>query len=334
MSPARFRLLPVLVVAMLALALAGCGNSYEWNQKVTVVIETPQGQRSGSSVMHARWNAGIPFIVGDARGGGFRLQGEAPAVDLGGGRYLFALLRGMARLPYEVFAEGQGGVANARRVITGKMGPQDVPARLYPMLVTFANINDPASARRVDPDDLDGAFGCRGNATGRVDAPWRAAGKTHAQWIKDETWRLANERASAQAGITGKAAAALEEYYRIARPSYGPNPAEKQRLEELSHYFTREQRQQWSAARKSLLETIPDTLPTVEAFMAARGGSTCYRIKHITLEITKEPVTVGTIDGLLGWIGPHPEPRLQRGDGRTSDVPFAMRVNHGDFITR
>lgn len=301
MPSARFRFLPVLAVAMLAVVLAGCGNSYEWNQKVTVTIETPQGERSGSSVMLARYDAGIPFIVGDARGGGFRLQGEAPTVDLGGGRYLFATLAGMARLPFEVLAGGRGGVANARRTIMRTKGSQDVPARLYPMLVTFANLSDPASVRRIDPDDLDAALGCTRNATGNVDVPWRAAGKPHAQWIKDETRRLANERASAHAGITGRAAAALEEYYRIARPSYGPNAADKRRLEELSRSFTTEQRRQWVAARKSLLETIPGTLPTVEAFIAARGGSTCYRIKNITLEITREPVTAGTIEKVLGW---------------------------------
>lgn len=157
MPPARFRFLSVLAVAMLA--LAGCGNSYEWNQKVTVTVETPQGERSGSSVMHVEWSGGVPFIVGDARGGGYKLRGEAPTVDLGGGRYLFALLRGMEGLPYEIFAGGRGGMANARRTITGADQPQDVPARLHPMLVTFANINDPASVRRVDPDDLAATFG-------------------------------------------------------------------------------------------------------------------------------------------------------------------------------
>lgn len=159
MPSARFRFLPVLAVAMLSVALAGCGNSYEWNQKVTVTIETPQGERSGSSVMHVEWSGGVPFIVGDASGGGYKLRGEAPAVDLGGGRYLFTLLPGIESLPFEIFAGGRGGMADARRSITGAVGRQDVPARLYPMLVTFANVNDPTSVRRVDPADLAAAFG-------------------------------------------------------------------------------------------------------------------------------------------------------------------------------
>ncbi|MCQ9147740.1 hypothetical protein [Ochrobactrum sp. BTU2] len=220
MLRARFHFLPALAVAMLALALAGCGNSYEWNQKVTVVVETPQGERSGSSVMHVTWSGGVPFIVGDARGGGYKLRGEAPAVDLGGGRYLFALLRGMEGLLHEVFVGGRGGMADARSSIAGATGRQDVPARLYPMLVTFANVSNPTSVRRVDHDDLAAAFGLG------------------------------------------------------------------------------------------------------------------YSLKAITLEITKDPVTAGPLEKLLGWLGPHPEPKLGPATGGTTNIPFYRMVSHGDFIRR
>ena len=36
---------------------------------------------------------------------------------------------------------------------------RDVPRKHYPLLVTFDDINDPASVRRVDPGDLSATFG-------------------------------------------------------------------------------------------------------------------------------------------------------------------------------
>ncbi|MGL4239164.1 hypothetical protein [Tabrizicola sp.] len=55
------------------------------------------------------------------------------------------------------------------------------------------------------------------------------------------------------------------------------------------------------------------------------------RLKAVTLEITREAVTEGRVEGLLGWLGPYPEPHLIPGDGRSTDIPFGMAVSHGDF---
>jgi len=58
------------------------------------------------------------------------------------------------------------------------------------------------------------------------------------------------------------------------------------------------------------------------------------RLKSVELAITTEPVTDGKVQALLGWLGPYPEPALLREDGRTSDIPLAMQLHHGDFIQK
>ncbi|MEP3436528.1 MAG: hypothetical protein ABJN75_07095 [Hoeflea sp.] len=175
MSPMRIgngqttRTFPVIGVALLAslmLTLAGCDmlgfRSWSWHQKVTVTVATPNGEVSGASVMEVSWSGGIPFIVGDARGGGFKLTGEAPVVKLGNGRYLFALLKGMdSKLLYQLRdKDGRGAsMKDNSRAILGLKEPLVLPVEAYPLLVTFADIDDPASVARVDPDDLAATFG-------------------------------------------------------------------------------------------------------------------------------------------------------------------------------
>lgn len=90
----------VALLASLMLSLAGCDlfgfRSWSWNQKLTVTIQTPEGLRSGSAVS-AAWFQMTPKWagVGDSAGASnSSLSGEAAVVDLGEGRYLFALLKG------------------------------------------------------------------------------------------------------------------------------------------------------------------------------------------------------------------------------------------------
>ncbi len=77
-------------------------------------------------------------------------------------------------------------------------------------------------------------------------------------------------------------------------------------------------------------ETVREVDPEDLAAMFGEG----VRLKAVTLEITSEAVTDGRVEGVLGWLGPYPEPHLIPGDGRSSDIPFGMTVSHGDFIRR
>jgi hypothetical protein len=66
--------------------------TYAWNQKLTVTVSTPRGEVSGSSVVAVSWTEN--FFSGGWGGALYHLtlQGDATAVDLGGGQFLFALL--------------------------------------------------------------------------------------------------------------------------------------------------------------------------------------------------------------------------------------------------
>lgn len=144
-----------------ASVLSGCGADLGWNQQVTVSINTPSGMRTGSSVIAVEWDNGFPFLFGDAAGGGFRVVGEAPVVDLGSEKYLFALLPGLEELPYELAKQQSGtfgGILQLRDDILS-LGTKAVPPLLYPRLVTFRDIDEPSSAVLVDPAHMNKVFG-------------------------------------------------------------------------------------------------------------------------------------------------------------------------------
>ena len=73
------------------LALTSCGTQVAWHQKLTVEIATPDGVKSGSSVVGYSATVGKQFASGNEIAQG--LQGEATVVEVAPGKYLFALFR-------------------------------------------------------------------------------------------------------------------------------------------------------------------------------------------------------------------------------------------------
>lgn len=166
------RLCGALVLALAVAGLVGCNmlgfRSWSWNQKLTVTVETPEGPKSGSAVsaawfqMTPKWSG-----VGDSAGASnSSLSGEAVVVDLGQGRYLFALLKGyneftgrLAFFPLPQKPLNKEEDAAVYDQLEALRATTELPRELTPLLVTFADINDPASVQRVDPDDLAAHFG-------------------------------------------------------------------------------------------------------------------------------------------------------------------------------
>lgn len=170
---ARRSVLRVLAGGAAAL-LSGCGlfggNSYRF--KMTVEVETPQGLRTGSSVYEVAAFKTSELITGGTSSNA-TLKGEAVAVDLPDGKTLFALLRmangtssddhiGIMSMkamdPAMINTEKD---RSARRISSGDgiESPVEVAPVDYPLLVTFADNNDPTSLVRVDPADLAISFG-------------------------------------------------------------------------------------------------------------------------------------------------------------------------------
>ena len=154
------------IAAAGALPLTGCGSIHTQRYRMTVEVETPQGLCSGSAVREISHRAPstlpIPSLAEDRPS--WHLRGEAVAVDLPGGQTLFALL-----------SSGDGVVDYAGRDIWflfRELGGEKIVlwpnppttkrpmiADPLPMLVRFADITDPASVEKVDPDNLAAAFG-------------------------------------------------------------------------------------------------------------------------------------------------------------------------------
>lgn len=162
----------VLVVAAVVAALVWgvvSQGRYSWRQKLTMMVETPAGEVSGSSVSAVRWRK--HWIQTDGMGWSYDLTGEAVVVEVAPGRFLFALLKGAGTTEYMGSVAAASISGREGRVIDGALfdevrdkrdraaGVIAVPEVQYPMLVTFGDIADPASVKLVDPADLADSFG-------------------------------------------------------------------------------------------------------------------------------------------------------------------------------
>jgi hypothetical protein len=162
-----------LIASLMAalMTLTGCGeDSQTWRQKLRVVVSTPTGDVSGEAVSEGfiKVRGGTETLGRGAGVGGSITNGEATVINLGNGRYLFALLDGTGDgswyLPFYTFLDGfpsakwTNYVEAAHEFVQVKF-PREVPRKHYPMLVTFGNINDPKTVREVKPTDLSNNFG-------------------------------------------------------------------------------------------------------------------------------------------------------------------------------
>ncbi len=136
--------------------------SFGWRQKLSLVIETPAGEVSGSSVSAVNVRMG-PNLFMDSPSIGVAFVGEAAFVEVAPGRYPFALVSNGPGWASDTFAP-----VSVERSFTGRMGmieqslgdsPKDIPQDRWPMLVTFDDVAKPETVREVNPEDLAAVFG-------------------------------------------------------------------------------------------------------------------------------------------------------------------------------
>ena len=142
--------------------LSSCSSeSWFWHQKLTVVVETPNGEMTGSSVTAVRMsNTDGALVFQEARGVGAKVTGEAVVVEVSTGKYLFVLLDGMNDLAWRVFDnDGKSNVQRMGPLLEKTRAVRDVPFSMSPMMVTFGDINNSKSVRKVEPYDLAASFG-------------------------------------------------------------------------------------------------------------------------------------------------------------------------------
>lgn len=203
-----------MIASGAAALLGGCGllggSSYRF--RLTVEVETPQGLRNGSSVYEVKaWNE--PGMDPSGKVRKWTVRGEAVAVDLPGGRKLFALLKtgahfedmaglSMATLYPGFAAEGYDVVCVARELARDNFSsPVEVAPRDYPMLVRFRDIANPASVEQVEPGDLVTAFGggvrLRGIKVELTDEPVTTGIEGRLEWLA----RVGRERSSLRTDV-------------------------------------------------------------------------------------------------------------------------------------
>jgi len=168
-----FKLARFGVLAAYVTLLGSCADTGSWHQRLTIYVMTPTGIVSGESVMRVEFREPANSLAA-AGIENFSTQefGEAVVVDLGDGRYLFALLPGFRPDAYGPVGQLQEAYSDAydahRRsgygrfidaVKTAGGGARPLPAVAYPMLVAFGDLDISGSVFEVTPDDLEAAFG-------------------------------------------------------------------------------------------------------------------------------------------------------------------------------
>jgi hypothetical protein len=174
MKVASSSFLRVVSVATLSLCLAGCGRSESYRYKLTLAVNTPGGVKRGSSVGEVvSYEVKFP-----ERGIMHKLRGEALYLDLGPGtRPLIALLTSKLHPHGESAPWTRSGGPDSRfwlrlygetpslnflddvARIARLRGPRKIAPGDLPDLVTFADINDPKTVIKVDPNDLQATLG-------------------------------------------------------------------------------------------------------------------------------------------------------------------------------
>ncbi len=152
------KLLSILVAAAVAiyLAISFAFPTYTHRYRLTIEIDTPEGVRSGSSVIEVirkdvRW-----ILIAQGRFE-FHVRGEAVFIDLGANRNVIALLthgsRGenvdqMISLPIEAYGYYKWDEA-AWSHRTKMQGPVELKPELIPTLVTIADVSDAKTAQVI-----------------------------------------------------------------------------------------------------------------------------------------------------------------------------------------
>jgi hypothetical protein len=164
----------VVAGASAALLASGCdkGTFREtlpaYRYRLTAEVETPEGVRTGSSVIEVQWT--VPGKASGTQGTASRKwRGEAAAVYLPKGETLFVLLSSPEAVDWAAEAPGRARIlkesvsaTDADRVARPVPRTIEFPwgkSDNYPYFVRFRDLRDPASVEQVDPDDLAKTFG-------------------------------------------------------------------------------------------------------------------------------------------------------------------------------
>jgi hypothetical protein len=159
-------IVPVLLIGVIYIADQIRINRPDHKYRLTMTVETPSGVKSASGILSVRPNRSYG---GTGTGSSFpQTTGDALELDLGEGRSLVALLahgEDGANFDDPSFLPTRLVSAQDRRVgfrdVKKFAGAPalSVPAEQRPVFVSFANLADPKTARRVNAGALEASVG-------------------------------------------------------------------------------------------------------------------------------------------------------------------------------
>ena len=155
----------VVVSAVLAAAVGFFWPPHTNRFRMVIEVDTPDGIKFGSSVIETAYYESGGWGPVEARGVRSRAKGDAVFVDLGGGRNLVALLGFGPEGTDEskLFDLTRVALAPEKHIDWKEeyklKGRGVLPADYLPTMITFANLNDPATATLVRPADFSAVFG-------------------------------------------------------------------------------------------------------------------------------------------------------------------------------
>ena len=139
----------------------GTAYSDRYRYKMTVEVETPEGVKSGSAVREIYARDSTNQLIGGVRGVcANNAKGEAVVVDLGKRGVLFVLLTQgggstdhMWQVVHATFPRdgilGGSCLEEGIKYYASLKAEGDVPLKAMPMMVTFADMDDPTSVQYV-----------------------------------------------------------------------------------------------------------------------------------------------------------------------------------------
>lgn len=177
--------------------------SYTYRYKVTVEVETPQGLKTGSSVVEVHEQQAVKslkIIWNDQ----MNIKGEGTIVDIAEGKTLFVLLNGAPSegnphaLIYSAIPIPKGYGRYDKYYANLKNAKGVLPRDKYPRMVYFEDINKPISVKEVNPDNMEEYFGKGVKIkqitveTTRDKLEWKMEGKL--KWLREYDNKLFDGR--------------------------------------------------------------------------------------------------------------------------------------------
>lgn len=159
----------LLIAAAIVLTIkAFTFPDYVHRYRLAIEVDTPDGLKRASSVIEIKRSDFRWVLIAQGQYE-FRVRADAVFVDLGRGKHVIALL---AFGPWAEHRSGITSMAMAAYLSPAKRwdedawsgrtkleGERELVAPLIPTLVTFRDLNDPKTARVVDPGAFEEAFG-------------------------------------------------------------------------------------------------------------------------------------------------------------------------------